>query len=76
MTDKSENENNTSVQRLKSGDYFLQDHSAWLGVKGFAVWVRATDEGVVVDIYNNADLAEPLASTYAFDSECGKENEI
>ena len=28
------------------GDYVLKDGGAWLEVKGFAVWVRATDEGV------------------------------
>lgn len=52
------------------GDYVLKDGGAWLEVKGFAVWVRATDEGVVVDIFKNGDeLGESLASTYAFDSE-------
>lgn len=55
---------------IKNGDYILKDGKAWLEVKGFAIWVRATDEGVVVDIYKNEDeLGESLASTYAFDSE-------
>lgn len=55
---------------IKDGDYILKDGKAWLEVKGFAIWVRATDEGVVVDIYKNEDeLGESLASTYAFDSE-------
>ena len=55
---------------IKDGDYILKDGKAWFEVKGFAIWVRATDEGVVVDIYKNGDeLEESLASTYAFDSE-------
>ena len=55
---------------IKDGDYILKDGKAWLEVKGFAIWVRATNEGVVVDIYKNEDeLGESLASTYAFDSE-------
>ena len=55
---------------IKDGDYILKDGKAWLEVKGFAIWVRATDEGVVVDIYKNEyELGESLASTYAFDSE-------
>lgn len=55
---------------IHDDDYILSEGAAWLEVKNFAIRVRATDEGVSVDIYRNGDEAnEALASTYAFDSE-------
>ena len=55
---------------LTNGDYRLVDKTVWLEVKGFAIWVRATDEGVVVDIYKSGEEdGDSLASCYSFDSE-------
>lgn len=57
-------------QKLKDGDYILEDEKAWFDIKGFTVWVRATDEGIVVDIYQKDKvLHDSIASTYAFDTE-------
>lgn len=45
----------------------------WCDVGDNAVWVRGTDEGVVVDIYGKLPddrlTDDPIASTYAFDDE-------
>jgi len=59
---------------LADNDYVLTEGSAWFTVKKFAVRIHATDEGVIVDIWRDgmADDA-PIASTYAFDSECTDE---
>jgi hypothetical protein len=55
---------------LSDGDYTLSEGAAWLEVKGFAVRVHQTDEGVCVDVYRNGQEDEsPLASCYAFDSD-------
>jgi hypothetical protein len=44
--------------------------STWIGVKDFSIYIKKTDEGVVVDIYaRNFEDCDCLASTYAFDSE-------
>ena len=60
--------------------YTLTDGSAWFDVKKFAIRIHSTDEGVVVDIFSAAALEEnafcdALASTYAFDEECEKEEQ-
>ena len=55
---------------LPDGDHTLIDGSAWFTVKNFSVWIRETDEGVVVDIYaKNKEMCESIGSTYAFDGE-------
>lgn len=44
--------------------------STWVGVKDFSIYIKKTDEGVVVDIYARGyEDCEALASTYAFDAE-------
>lgn len=44
--------------------------STWIGVKDFSIYIKKTDEGVVVDIYARGyEDCESLASTYAFDAE-------
>lgn len=44
--------------------------STWIGVKDFSIYIKKTDEGVVVDIYaRDFEDCDCLASTYAFDSE-------
>lgn len=57
---------------LLDGDYTLTEGAGWFDVKGFAIRIHKTDEGVVVDVFNReADIASaaPIASTYAFDAE-------
>lgn len=59
---------------LDDQDYILTDGGAWLEVKGFAIRIHSTDEGVVVDIYKNGkEMEEAIASTYAFDTEIKEE---
>lgn len=44
--------------------------STWITVKDFSVYIKKTDEGVVVDIYAlGYEDCEALTSTYAYDSE-------
>lgn len=58
------------VKNLEDGDYILTDGQAWFTVKGFAVRIHSTDEGVAVDIYKDGDeMSDSIASTYAFDNE-------
>lgn len=61
-------------------DYVLEEGAAWLEVKGFAIRIHSTDEGVVVDIFKKdegiEDLGEPLATTYAYDHECVEDYEL
>lgn len=56
--------------RVDGCDYELVGESTWITVKNLSVYVKKTDEGVVVDIFNKGEEAdEPLASTYAFFNE-------
>lgn len=53
----------------KSDDEFelLDTESVWIGVGSLSVYLRPTDEGVVVDLYpRDVEDGESLASTYAF----------
>jgi hypothetical protein len=61
---------------LEDNDYKLTEGAAWFAVKKFAIRIHSTDEGVVVDIFKDPleGFDEPLASTYAFDSECEEES--
>lgn len=50
--------------------------STWVNVKGFAVYIVKTDEGVVVDIYaKGCEDCDSLGSTYAFDAEAAEMRE-
>ncbi len=56
------------------GEYRLQGGSAWISVGPHAVYLRKTDEGVVVDIYPQGDEnSDSIASTYAFDADAQPE---
>lgn len=54
-------------------DYTLDQNSdsVWITVKGFSVYIKKTDEGVVCDIFEKGKESsyDSLASTYVFDSE-------
>ena len=42
--------------------------TTWVGVKGFSVYIKKTDEGISVGIYaKDAEDCEALAECYAFD---------
>lgn len=61
------------LEQEAESDYLLK-HDAdnvWITVNNISVYVRRTDEGVVVDLYPlHNEAADPaLASTYAFFSE-------
>lgn len=44
--------------------------STWIGVKDFSIYIKKTDEGVVVDVYARGyEDCEALTSTYAFDAD-------
>jgi hypothetical protein len=61
---------------LTDNDYFIaKDHAGvWIRVDNISVWVRRTDEGVVVDLWSKeSEMAdEPIASAYAFFSEAAE----
>lgn len=48
----------------------LEEDACWITVNNLSVYIKRTDEGVVIDIYElNDENNEPIASTYAFFSE-------
>ncbi len=58
------------MRDLTDQDYRLVEGAAWIEVKKFAIRIHTTDEGVIVDIYKGgAEIDNPIAGTYAFDSE-------
>ena len=54
---------------LTDTDYILTEGAGWFTVKGFAIRIQSTDEGVVVDIFKNGEYTDTIATTYAFDHE-------
>jgi len=56
--------------KIEDGDYELVDGAAWLAVRGFAVRIFSTDNGVDVRIYKNgAEDEGAIAATFAADFE-------
>lgn len=55
------------------GDYvanLAKNEALWLTVANASLHIKRTDEGIVVDIWpKGREDEEPVASTYAFDSE-------
>lgn len=52
-------------------------NSAWVGVDGFSVYIRRTDEGLVVDIFQkNKEMDGSIASTYAYTGELEVEDAV
>lgn len=63
---------------LAHDDYVLTEGSGWFDVKGFTVYIHATDEGVIVDVFDAKELREGdieavVASCYAFDTDLAVE---
>ncbi len=55
-------------KELDDDDYVLTDQKAWFTVKGFAVRIHATDEGVAVDIYQDGkEMNGHISSAYGLD---------
>jgi hypothetical protein len=62
---------------LKDSDYVLTEGAGWFAVKGFAIRIFATDEGVAVDIYKDgSEMESAITSTYAFDTDLLDEDEL
>lgn len=60
------------MQHDGNEDFTLNGERCWITVKGFAVCIHTTDEGVVVDIFDDYNVdAGSLSSCYAFDNEVG-----
>lgn len=57
-------------RELKDDDYVLIDGAAWIEVKGFAIRLAATDNGVSMAAYRSGDEMSPaIINCCAFDSE-------
>ena len=69
-----------SVENLKDDrDYELPagTDSVWVGVDGFSVYVRRTDEGVVVDILQKGrEMDGAISSAYAYTGELEAEDAV
>jgi hypothetical protein len=51
---------------LNDGDYLLADNAAWIEVKGFAIRIRAGDDGLSVVVYRSGAEDEPaITETWA-----------
>lgn len=58
------------TNELKDADYKLIEGAAWFAIKDFSIRIHGTPEGVIVDVWaKGCEGDDPLASTYAFDSE-------
>jgi hypothetical protein len=62
------------MTHLTDDDYTMDKNgSVWIDVRGFTVHLRATDEGVIVDIFDADDFEKnhgcvsAIASTWAHD---------
>lgn len=62
-------------KNLTDNDYTLTEGRAWFTVRGFAVRIHTTDEGLIVDIYQNGkEDSAPIARTYAHNSDLEAED--
>lgn len=60
---------------MPEDDYEARE-GLWLGIKGFSIRVKPTDEGVSVTIYKRGDeMSDSIAETYAYDSEVKSDHE-
>ena len=63
-----------ALSKNSSTEYSLVEQSVWITVDNISVYVRRTDEGVVVDLYPLGEEAtESLASCYAYFNEAQEE---
>lgn len=59
---------------LPDHDYLLTQKAGWFELDGYAVRIYKTDEGIVVDVFDNeefkkGDIDAVVATTYAFDAD-------
>lgn len=63
-------EADSTTPRLPDSDFVIAEGGVWLELKKFAIRVKETDEGVVVDIYKSGEeLQASLATCFALDSD-------
>ena len=62
-------EDGCDMPEIPDCDYILAEGAGWFEVKGFAIRIYRTDEGVAVDIFKSYSDEDAIASCYAFDSE-------
>lgn len=61
------------MKTLHDGHYRMDDEgAAWIDVRGFAVNIFSTGDGIMVDVYDKEDLAnsvnsQPLSSAFIDD---------
>lgn len=68
--------------QLADADYVLTEGACWIeSPKGFAIRIHESDEGIIVDIYDNKVLNEGdftsalIAGTYAFTNDLEENQE-
>lgn len=67
---------NSALKQDGESDYTLESESVWITVKGFSVYLKKTDEGLVVDVHAaGRENEDSIAGTYAYDSELIEEIE-
>lgn len=60
--------------QLTAGDYVLVDESMWVQAKGFDIWIRKTDTGVTVEVFDkNLVLCGAMSTAEAFDDDLALE---
>ena len=72
--------NGALLQGEEENDYIFPEDSEhgsiWVTVNNISVYIRRTDEGVVVDLFPHyRETEDPIASTYAWFAEAEPEEE-
>lgn len=53
------------VEDQDPSDYILTGKSCWVTVENVSVWIRKTDEGVLVEMYPHlGEMMPPIMSSY------------
>lgn len=77
--DKAPSAPKITAENVETGDYvanLAKNESLWLTVGNASLYIKRTDEGVVVDIYGKGrEDGESVASTYAFDAELEEDSQ-
>lgn len=45
---------------IKDDDYVLEENAAWIETRGFAVRIRATDDGLSIEVFKSGAEYEPI----------------
>jgi hypothetical protein len=46
---------NQDIESIDGNDYVLKGRSCWIKVENVAIYIRRTDEAVLVELYPNGD---------------------